>query len=268
MRPSRRERVIALHCSGAGAGQWRHLGDTLGAQYHLFAPEHYGCASTGSWTGEHAFRLADEAARTIALFDEWQENIHLVGHSYGGAIALHVALARPDQIASMVLYEPSAFHLLRQLGAVGAEAANEIEMVAQRTRDGIVSGDYRGCMTAFVNYWNGAGAWDAMAPDLQRSLIRWAPKGPLDFQALLHEPTRRACAEALAPDCANPVRAVAEQPPGRRRPGRPHGPADPCGRGVTADRQAHRRVPQRQHSDSKYRKRLRRRNAGSLPARG
>jgi pimeloyl-ACP methyl ester carboxylesterase len=197
MRPSRRERVIALHCSGAGAGQWRHLGDTLGAQYHLFAPEHYGCASTGSWTGEHAFRLADEAARTIALFDEWQENIHLVGHSYGGAIALHVALARPDQIASMVLYEPSAFHLLRQLGAVGAEAANEIEMVAQRTRDGIVSGDYRGCMTAFVNYWNGAGAWDAMAPDLQRSLIRWAPKGPLDFQALLHEPTRLAAYRTL-----------------------------------------------------------------------
>jgi pimeloyl-ACP methyl ester carboxylesterase len=36
-----------------------------------------------------------------------------------------------------------------------------------------------------------------MAPDLQRSLIRWAPKGPLDFQALLHEPTRLAAYRTL-----------------------------------------------------------------------
>ena len=117
-RPACRRQVIALHCSGAGASQWSSLADALGGDYDVLAPEHYGCESSGPWTGEHAFTLADEAARAIALIDHREEKVHLVGHSYGGGVALHVALARPDRIASMALYEPP-FHLLRQLGEPG-----------------------------------------------------------------------------------------------------------------------------------------------------
>src|SRR5262245_38088232 len=62
-------RVIALHCSGASAGQWRGLAEALGSQYAIESPEHYGCGSTGMWSGEHAFTLADEAKRAIALID-------------------------------------------------------------------------------------------------------------------------------------------------------------------------------------------------------
>jgi pimeloyl-ACP methyl ester carboxylesterase len=188
-RPACRGRVIALHCSGAGAGQWRSLAETLGAQYDVLAPEHYGCETSGAWTGEHAFTLADEAARTIALVDKSEKQVHLVGHSYGGGVALHVALTRPGRIASMALYEPSAFHLLRQMGEPGAKAHAEIAGVARCIRDGVATGDYRGAVAAFVDYWNGPGAWDVLRPAAQTGLIRWAPKGPLDFRALMDEPT-------------------------------------------------------------------------------
>jgi pimeloyl-ACP methyl ester carboxylesterase len=188
-RPACRGRVIALHCSGAGASQWRCFAEALGDRYEVLAPEHYGCESSGPWTGEHAFTLADEAARTIALIDNSEEKVHLVGHSYGGGVALHVALARPGRIASMALYEPSAFHLLRQMGEPGAEAYAEIAGVARRICHGVLTGNYRGAVAAFVDYWNGPGAWDAMPATVQNALIRWAPKGPLDFQALMDEPT-------------------------------------------------------------------------------
>jgi pimeloyl-ACP methyl ester carboxylesterase len=181
--------VIALHCSGAGAGQWRCLAETLGAGYEVLAPEHYGCESTGPWTGRHAFTLADEAVRAIELIDMSDERVHLAGHSYGGGVALHVALARPDRIASLALYEPSAFHLLRQMGGRGASAWAEITGVAQRLGEAIAAGDYRAGMAGFVDYWNGPGAWNALRPDGQHALIRWAPKGPLDFHALFHEAT-------------------------------------------------------------------------------
>jgi pimeloyl-ACP methyl ester carboxylesterase len=161
-RPHRRARVIALHCSGAGASQWRDLAEALGSGYELLAPEHFGAESAGPWTGEHAFTLADEAARSIALIDEGEEKLHLVGHSYGGGVALNVAITRPDKIASMVLYEPSAFHLLRQMGGAGVSAYAEIASVAQRTSHGVVTGDYRGAVAGFVDYWNGAGTWDAI----------------------------------------------------------------------------------------------------------
>jgi pimeloyl-ACP methyl ester carboxylesterase len=188
-RRARRTRVIALHCSGAGAGQWRCLRETLGAGYELLAPEHYGCESTGPWTGRHAFTLADEAARAIELIDMSDERVHLAGHSYGGAVALHVALARPDRIASLALYEPSAFQLLRQMGGAGAIAWAEITGVAQRLGEAVAAGDYRIGMAGFVDYWNGPGAWNGLPPERQNALIRWAPKGPLDFHALFHEAT-------------------------------------------------------------------------------
>ena len=187
--PEPRGRVIALHCSGAGASQWSYLSEGLGGRYQLSAPEHYGSESVGPWTGEHAFGLSDEAARAIALIDGSDDKVHLVGHSYGGGVALHVALARPRRIASMALYEPSAFHLLRQMGEPGAAAFAEIAAVARHVSLGVVAGDYQGAVAAFVNYWNGPGAWDAMRPVVQKSLIRWAPKGPLDFWALMEEPT-------------------------------------------------------------------------------
>jgi pimeloyl-ACP methyl ester carboxylesterase len=188
-RKGSRGRVMALHCSGAGSSQWIHLAEVLGGGFEVLAPEHFGNENTGPWTGERSFTLADEAVRTIALIDKCESKVHLVGHSYGGGVALHVALARPERIASLALYEPSAFHLLRQMGSNAAEAFAEITSIARRTCQGVVTGDYRGAASAFVNYWNGSGAWDALRPAVQQALIRWLPKAPLDFRALIEEPT-------------------------------------------------------------------------------
>ena len=217
-RPARRGRVIALHCSGGGASQWSYLAEGLGGRYEVLAPEHYGCESTGPWTGEHAFTLADEAAQAIALIDRSDDKVHLVGHSYGGGVALNVALTRPDRIASMALYEPSAFHLLRQMGERGAEPYAEIAGVARRMCQGVVTGDYRGAVAAFVDYWNGPGSWNALRPSVQRALIRWAPKGPLDFRALIDDPTPAAAYGALTfpvlilrgEHAPSPTRVIAE----------------------------------------------------------
>ena len=181
--------VIALHCSGAGAAQWRQLGAVLDSRYGLITPEHYGCDSVGPWSGEHAFTLADEAARTIGIIDRSDCKVHLVGHSYGGGVALRAALERPNRIASLTLYEPSAFHLLKAMGARGAVALAEIQAVATRIADGVVTGDYRGGVSSFVDYWGGPGAWAALRPSVQAALIRWTPKAPLDFRALIDEPT-------------------------------------------------------------------------------
>jgi pimeloyl-ACP methyl ester carboxylesterase len=187
--------VIALHCSGAGANQWRSLGELLDGlgtpktRYTLIAPEHYGCDSVGPWSGEHAFTLADEAARTVEIIDRQRGKVHLVGHSYGGGVALRAALERPHGVASIALYEPSAFHLLKRMGAHGAAEFAEILGIAQRTAEGVVAGDLRGAASSFVDYWGGHGAWSALRPSVQAMLTRWVPKAPLDFRALIHEPT-------------------------------------------------------------------------------
>jgi pimeloyl-ACP methyl ester carboxylesterase len=181
--------VIALHCSGAGAAQWRPLAAALGTTYELSAPEHYGSASAGPWTGEQPFTLAVEAARTIALIDRASHPVHLIGHSYGGGVALHAAIARRNRIASLSLYEPSAFHLLVGMGEKATHALAEITAVARDCAVGTITGDYRRAAANFVDYWNGPGAWDALRPDIRDCLTRWLPKATLDFHALFGEPT-------------------------------------------------------------------------------
>jgi pimeloyl-ACP methyl ester carboxylesterase len=51
----------------------------------------------------------------------------------------------------------------------------------------VIAGDYAGAAAAFVDYWGGVGAWAALRPTMQAALVRWAPKAPLDFRALIEE---------------------------------------------------------------------------------
>jgi pimeloyl-ACP methyl ester carboxylesterase len=182
-------RVVALHCSGADGSQWTTLSAALGRDYDLATPEHYGCASRGPWSGEHTFTLADEARAALALIDQFRTKVHLVGHSYGGGLALHIALARPSRVASVSVYEPSSFHLLREMGEPGSEAFAEISDVARRVSEGIMTGNHRSAVAGFVDYWNGPGAWETLPPARQQALIRWVSKAPLDFHALFSEQT-------------------------------------------------------------------------------
>jgi pimeloyl-ACP methyl ester carboxylesterase len=198
--PSQRERVIALHCSGAGASQWHSLAPALDEKFEVLTPEHFGSKRRGPWTGEHAFTLADEAFTTLTLIDETSISVHLVGRSYGGCVALNAALNRSDRVASMVLYEPGAFHLLRQMHERGAAAHAEITGLARNIGEGLLTGDYRGAVARFVDYWNGPGAWRTMRPDVQQAMLRWVPKGRWIFR---HPSTnrhrRRLTARSTAP---------------------------------------------------------------------
>ena len=187
-RPAAKARVIALACSGSSGSQWRPLAGALGRSRELLTPEHAG-PGIAARMDDGSFTLAHEAARCIRLIDAGAGKVHLVGHSYGGAIALQAALARPERIASMTLYEPASFHLLDELGADGVAGFVEIAAVARRVRDAVRAGDNAGAAAAFVDYWNGRGSWHRLSPHVQAALTRWAPKAPLEFAALMNART-------------------------------------------------------------------------------
>jgi len=192
-----KDRVLALHCSGADGRQWRKLRAVLPPDFELIAPDFYGCESTGSWQGARPFTLADEAAAIVSLIDRLNAPVHLVGHSYGGCVALRVAIERPQAVSSISLYEPSAFHLLKQFGERSAAEFAEIRALADDVGKGVLCGAYQAAAQRFVDYWNGPGAWKDLRSDIRMSLLRWLPKAPLDFEALIEEPTPASAYQAL-----------------------------------------------------------------------
>ena len=158
----------------------------LGPCFCFIAPGLIGRAGTADWCGSHAVALTDKArAIIIELIDAIGQPVHIVGHSYGGGVALKIARERPRHVASLALYEPSAFHILREAGADAREMLAEIEQIARAVGDGLVSGAYQQAVQEFVDYWNGPGGWASMRPDRRDALVKWLPKAPLDFQALI-----------------------------------------------------------------------------------
>jgi len=182
------ELVVLLHSSGSSGAQWRALVERLSRRYRVIAPDLLGYGATANWTGRGAFCLGHEAAVLRALFDRLDEPAHLVGHSYGGAVALNIARQRSDRLCSLTLIEPVAFHLLREGDETDAAALLEISEIAGMVARSLACGDYLGGFGRFIDYWSGPGAWAAIPAAKRDALAPRLAKVALDFHSTINEP--------------------------------------------------------------------------------
>lgn len=181
------EPVMLLHSSGASSAQWRALIDRLSSRFRVIAPDLYGYGASANWSGDSAFSLDEEAALVLALLGRADEPVHLVGHSYGGAVALNIARTRGDLLRSLTVIEPVAFHLLR--GVTSDEVAlQQITQITATVIRALGCGDYAGGYGEFVDYWSGCGTWAAIPAAKRHALAPQLRKVALDFHATLHEP--------------------------------------------------------------------------------
>ena len=81
---------------------------------------------------------------------------HLVGFSWGGATALHVAAAAPGLVDSLALIEPEAYGLLRTQDAV---AYAQICDLRDRWRAHVRAGRWYEAFEEFIDFYNGPGSF-------------------------------------------------------------------------------------------------------------
>jgi len=126
--------VLCIHSFSSSARQYRSLAARLASRFNVVAADLYGHGERGPWQGQGRFTISDEAS-PIEEKISGSSAIHLVAHSYGATVALHIAGRHRSRIRSMAFYEPSIWGTLAAL-LPGDPATLEIEAVRDdRERD-------------------------------------------------------------------------------------------------------------------------------------
>src|SRR5689334_4743806 len=134
--------VVCLHANASSSGQWRSLMDELAPRFHVLAADSYGSGKSPPWPPGDAW-LRDEVALLEPVFARAGEPFVLVGHSYGGAIALIAALSQPRRVRAVALYEPTLFSLI-DADSPPPNDADGIKNAVRRATAYLEAGDARG----------------------------------------------------------------------------------------------------------------------------
>lgn len=181
--------VILLHSSAAGNRQWRTTIEALQDQYHVIAINLFGYGRTSPWSGDREQTLADQAELVQPLIDQAPGDVALVGHSFGGVVAMYVASHNPDKVSCLILLEPIPFCLLDEEGRVDAYA--EIIRLRDTVKRCGASGDWEQAGAGFADYWNGQGTWTAMSPERQKTFASSMPPNVHEWDAVLGSTARQ-----------------------------------------------------------------------------
>lgn len=183
--------VLALHCSLGSSAQWRSLAKLM-PEREVIGLDLLGYGNAPFPARGDDFTLDDEVDAIERELDQRlgaRAPLHVVGHSYGGAVAWRLVLRDPSRVKSITLFEPVTLWLIKQrpeaelLRTLARSAAREVEngltmQAAQR----------------FIDFWSGAGAFSSLPVERQSALAGTHEQG----QAGLHRLPRRTCGLARA----------------------------------------------------------------------
>ena len=178
--------VLLIHSTVAGNKQWRKLVEYLSPNYRVLAPNLFGYGTTPEWSKNRYQTLIDQVD-LLADFFEQNESISIVGHSFGGSVAMMAAKKYPAKIKKLILVEPNPFYLLEH------HSDHDSYQEALNLRDIIKTNAYKEtwgqAAEKFADYWNGSGTWKQM-DGLRREKFAEALKPNFhEFDCVINETT-------------------------------------------------------------------------------
>lgn len=178
--------VVALHSSASNGAQWKALIADLQDRHtvHAYDLPGYNAQVSRDRTIDGMAAVAQPIIDRILTLDY---PVHLVGHSFGGGVAIKIALMRPDLVRSLTLFEPAAFHVLHNRANDERSLLDDLRNInaslkAETGNDGAAPG-----MKAFIEFWNGENTWDRMSDNIRAVLTSVTETVIADFGNVFSE---------------------------------------------------------------------------------
>jgi pimeloyl-ACP methyl ester carboxylesterase len=176
--------LVLLHAAASSSAQWRGLERALGGRFRLLAPDLSGDGlSAATLPLDGGALLKREVALVRAVLAVSGGRAHVIGHSYGGLVALLTAIASPSSVRSLFLIEPTAFDLLRAEGS--STNSQEIDRLQRECREAIDGGQPERAAERFVDYWGTPGAYRSLSPPQRVAAAAAMRKVALVWPAIL-----------------------------------------------------------------------------------
>jgi pimeloyl-ACP methyl ester carboxylesterase len=179
--------VAALHCTLSSGRQWAQLVKALTPCRQIVTPDIAGYGDAMFGVSAPA-SLASEVEFLGDQLDRIAGPLHLVGHSYGGAIAFKAATTPrfAARLRSLTLIEPC-------LPSILLDRTEDIPLydgfakISQWICSALSHGDAPSALETFVRFWSGPGAWDRVVPQTRARMLLQADKVASDFSAAFGE---------------------------------------------------------------------------------
>ena len=172
--------VLLLHATATGSAQWKHLIHNYKECFRFINVNLIGYGKTPKWSNSESQTLLDQV-NILNEIPMLQDNkFSILGHSFGGSVAIKAADYFGTMVEKLVLLEPNPFFLLRQAGL--SEAYSEVLTLKEKiTRS--PKNQWLDAVKFFADYWNGTGSWESynniqrakFSENLKPNIHEWDP---------------------------------------------------------------------------------------------
>lgn len=170
--------AVLAHCFLGHSGGWKRLLEALHTPLAAIAFDLPGHGRSAPWDG-----LGDlHAQATAVLGAQITRPSLLIGHSFGGTLALRHALEQPENVLGMVLIEPVLF-----AAAAGTVEFADHVAAEQPLRDAFARSDLAEAAHIFFTVNGDEAGWATMPEPARKAMIRQMPMLDATTGALLHD---------------------------------------------------------------------------------
>ena len=160
--------VLFLPGSYSTAAAWRPIQRLLEPRWRMVTTSLRGYGESTDTRSPDDCGMQHEVELVEALCRHIGQPVHLVGHSFGGTIALAAALAATVPLASLSMFEGTPLDILR--GRDGGVLYQETLRMSRAFEAAVDAGESE-APGRIIDFWGGAGAYAAL-PDAVKTYCR------------------------------------------------------------------------------------------------